>query len=127
MPKADPGRERRSWGNVARKNSPAEPNPAPVQQLTPAECIAIIKMRLAEFQEQQRLDLVTTIARVVGPGVCFSARDLWQHRELHPDLYNALDEAGIQSPRQLGKKLRALGLTRIGTDEHGAVWMCDRT
>jgi hypothetical protein len=87
--------------------------------------IRAVRLELADLEQQQRNALLYTIAAVVGPGVCFSANELFTHRTVCSALQTALDEIGIESPRQLGKKLKQLGLTRIGADEHGVIWMCD--
>jgi hypothetical protein len=69
--------------------------------------------------------LAGTIALIIGPGVAFSARELFDARLLSPELAAALEDAGISSPRQLGIRLRRCcgsGLERLGVDEHGAIW-----
>jgi hypothetical protein len=85
--------------------------------------IAALETELVELRQQQRTELVVTIAAVIGPGVAFSARELWEHRVISPALASVLAELGLTSARQLGKKLRQLGLERVGVDEHGAVWL----
>jgi hypothetical protein len=57
--------------------------------------------------------------------VAFSARELWAHRLVSPALAAALEDAGIRTARQLGKRLRRLGLARLGADHDGAIWMCE--
>ena len=107
-----------------------QPDPHP--RLTPvrprpvslAARIAQLETALLELRQQQRTELVVAIAAVIGSGVVFSARELWEHRVVSPALACAFDELGIHSPRQLGKKLRALGLERIGADHDGALWTC---
>jgi hypothetical protein len=59
---------------------------------------------------------------VVGSGVAFSARELWQHQRVSPPLAAALADLGIVSIRQLGKLLQRSGLQRLGEDEHGVIW-----
>jgi len=87
------------------------------------ERIAALEAELEQLRQQQRL--IGTIAAIVGPGVAFSAGELWHHQAIDPDLRTAFDAAGIRSPRQLGKRLRQLcgaGLTRIGEDRAGVLW-----
>jgi hypothetical protein len=70
---------------------------------------------------------VAAIVIAVGPGVVFSAKDLWDHRLLSTELDQAFTAAGIDSTRVLGKRLRALcdcGLERVGADHSGALWTC---
>lgn len=89
--------------------------------------IAALQIELAALRQQQRAELIATIATVIGPGVVFSARELWQHRHASVELAAAFRDAQIHSPRQLGKRLRQLcgsGLARVGADHDGAVWTC---
>jgi hypothetical protein len=86
--------------------------------------IAQLETELLALRQQQRETLKDQIALDVGPGVAFNARELWDHRLVSSALAAALRELNIRNARQLGKKLRQLGLTRVGVDEHGAVWTC---
>ena len=61
----------------------------------------------------------------------FSAREVVAHAKIaDPELQAALDVAGIQSPRALGKRFRRLEkreiagvqLVRLGVDRDGVVW-----
>jgi hypothetical protein len=91
------------------------------------ERIAALERELQQLREQQRLELVVTIASIVGSGCCFSARELFAHARVSPELAAAFADAGVDSGRVLGKLLRTLcgrGLERIGADEHGAIWTC---
>jgi hypothetical protein len=65
---------------------------------------------------------VITIARVIGPGVAFSAHELWQHQRVSPPLAAALADLGIITVRQLGKLLKRSGLQRVGRDQAGCIW-----
>jgi hypothetical protein len=92
---------------------------------TPAERIAALESELRVVRQQQRTALVTAIAAIIGPGVTFSARSLWQHRRLSPDLALALEDAGLRTTKQLGKALRALcghGLELVKRENHGRRW-----
>jgi hypothetical protein len=89
--------------------------------------IAQLERELAQARQDLRAALVTTIRSQIGPGVAFSASELFQHRLVNPALAAAFCDAGIHSPRQLGKRLRQLcgsGLERIDADKHGAIWTC---
>ena len=95
--------------------------------------IRALETELAALRQQQRAELLNLIVISIGPGVVFSAKDLWRHRAVAPALQTAFDEAGIRNPRSLGKRLRQVGslepglnvgLERIGADHHdGALWM----
>jgi hypothetical protein len=78
-----------------------------------------------ERRQQQREYLTTQIVLVVGKRVAFSAADLWQHQVVQPALAATFSELHICSARQLGKRLKHLGFTRIGSDWCGAIWMCE--
>ncbi len=103
-------------------------------QKSTAARIVEVKRELAALEQRQRDELITTIAIVVGSGVCFSARELYRHGYVSAELQTAFDEAGITSARQLGKRLRQLsidksrfnntGLERVGADHDGALWVC---
>ena len=89
--------------------------------------IVELETELAALRHQQRQALAAAIRIVVGPGVVFSARELWAHRLASPALAAAFRDAGIHSPRSLGKRLRQLcgfGLDRVGVDHDGALWTC---
>jgi hypothetical protein len=140
MPKVDRPRDRRAWGNVARKNPAVEgdsgkfpfgnssknrPNEAKSETITAvinpslslADCIAVCELRLADFKAQQRKALLYAIADVY-PGEVFSASQLWQQ----PVLRAAFIEARIENVKQLGRWLQQAGADRIGRDERGVVW-----
>lgn len=90
-----------------------------------ADRIQGLEHELAALRQQQQADLVATIVTVIGGHVVFSARELWQHQVVHPELRDAFRDAGIASPKQLGKRLRqccGCGLERIGADRAGAIW-----
>jgi hypothetical protein len=91
---------------------------------TLAERIHELRRELLLLEQEQRAALRARIAATIPPGVAFSARELFDHRVINPAWSHALTEAGITSARQLGKRLRQLGLTRVGVDEHGAIWLC---
>lgn len=91
-------------------------------QPSTAARIRDLRLELAALEQRQRDELLATIAAVVGSGVCFSARELFELRGLSGELRQAFDDAGIRSPKQLGKKLRQLGLTRIGENGAGVLW-----
>ena len=77
-------------------------------EFTTAQRIAALEADLAELRQLQRLELVAAISVLIGPGIVFSAVELWERQVLSPDLNSALFNAGIRSPRQLGKRLRQL-------------------
>jgi hypothetical protein len=55
----------------------------------------------------------------------FSARELFAHRVVAPELAAAFDAAGIRDARVLCIRLRQLcgsGLMRVKTDNRGAMW-----
>jgi hypothetical protein len=92
--------------------------------------IATLKGELAALRQQQRAAqleaLFTGIARTVGVNVVFSAHELWQHRTVSVELCNVFTALDISSCQQLGKRLRRLagqGLTRVGRDHFGAIWI----
>ena len=70
------------------------------------------------------------VSTLIGPGVLFSAAELWCHQRVSPELRLALADAGITSTRHLGKRLqqlqghalRGLMLHRVGVDKAGASW-----
>ena len=90
---------------------------------------------VAHLEQQQRDELVATIAASVPAGYVFSARELFDHRLVSPELRQAFEDGGIHSVRQLGKRLRQLSanktpefylnvkLERVGDDHGGALWM----
>lgn len=94
-----------------------------VSQPSRREQIAALERQLADLRDQQRADLVLAIVLIIGAGVAFSAAEVWAHQAVHVELAEALEDAGIRSPRQLGKKLRSLGLERVGADHDGAIWI----
>lgn len=84
-----------------------------------------LEAELALLRLQQRRELLTAITLAAGR-CAFSARELWQDRAATPALAAALTDAGIHSPRSLGRTLRQFsgcGLTRIGRDESGCIWL----
>lgn len=88
--------------------------------------IAALEAELQALRQQQRAELRDTIVSIIGPNVVFSARELWEHRAVSRVLEQALSESGIHSPRQLGKKLRALcghGLASLGREPGGSLWV----
>jgi hypothetical protein len=94
--------------------------------VTLADRIAALETELNALRQQQLDALIAVIASSVGPGVAFSARELWAHRQVTPALTAAFKELGIRSPWQLGKRLRRLcgrGLACIGHDKCGAIWI----
>lgn len=122
-------RVRRSRAVLARpaERERAFPAPAPAFASLREEAAAL-EQRLAAIRQQQRQELVAAISLLIGPGVVFSARELFAHRVVSPELAAALDDAGITSVRKLGKRLRQLcgacsALERIGLDHNAALWM----
>jgi len=90
-----------------------------------ADRIAFHESALAALRQEQRAAIIAAIALAVGPGIVFSAGELWERQVLAPELRTAFAEAGIHSRKQLGKKLRQLcggGLTRVGEDRAGVLW-----
>jgi len=85
--------------------------------------IAYHRGALERLRQQQHDDLRAIIALVVGSGHCFSAQELWAHRQVSSDLKSLLFNLGIRNAQQLGKRLKQLGLTRVGEDNAGVVWM----
>lgn len=88
--------------------------------------IVTLRRELAAAEQQEREALVNTIRSVVPPGVLFSSAELFEHATVSLALVAAFDAMNITSARQLGKKLRTLrgcGLTRVGVDERGVIWM----
>lgn len=59
------------------------------------------------LQDRQRARLVLAMVDAIG-GRHFNARELWQYASVNPALRSAFDQAGITSPRRLGKRLRLL-------------------
>jgi hypothetical protein len=92
---------------------------------TIAARIKVLEDELRGLRAQQRTDLVAAIAQVIGNGVLFSARELFDHAAINQDLAAALVDAGIHNARVLGKRLRQMsgsGLDRVGADHDGAIW-----
>jgi hypothetical protein len=88
--------------------------------------IAWHEAELARLRQQQREQLVTTLRAIVGPGIAFNARELYEHQAVSPELRALFVDHRIRTPRQLGKWLRQLcgrGLARIGVDHCGAIWI----
>jgi hypothetical protein len=62
----------------------------------------------------------------------FNAVEVINHAEVDPVLRAALDRAGLETPQQLGKVLRAWEarpvrghrLERLGRDSDGVIWRC---
>jgi len=84
--------------------------------------IRVLERELAALHQQQHEELRAIIAIVVGRGHCFSAKELWAHRRVDPLLRWALTDLGLGSAKQLGKRLKSIGLTWIGEDADGVVW-----
>ena len=82
--------------------------------------IAELEVQLARLRALEQLG--ATLALVIGPGIVFSAADVWEHQVLSPALTSALATAGIRNPKQLGKQLRQLTacLVRVGEDRAGS-------
>ena len=112
---------------VVTPRTPAS-NPADTPSASSiAARIAHLETELHALRTQQRAEFIATIAIVVGPGVVFTARELFQHRVVSPALAAAFIDAGIYNARVLGKRLRGFcghGLERVGADHDGAIWMC---
>jgi hypothetical protein len=88
--------------------------------------IGRLERELATLRSREAL--ATTIATVIGPGIAFSAAELFEHRRVAPELAAAFEVGGIRDARTLGMVLRQLcgnGLTRVTVDKHGAVWMIE--
>jgi hypothetical protein len=85
--------------------------------------IRVLERELAALHQQQRDELLAILTLVVGSGHCFSAKELWQHRRVSPLLAVAFRDLRISNAQQLGKKLKQLGLTRVGEDNAGVVWV----
>jgi hypothetical protein len=88
-----------------------------------------LSTRIQELEAQLALlraleALGRTIALVIGDQVVFTSIELWRHAAVHPELRQALAAAGIQSPKQLGKRLKQLGLVRVSQDGSGVLWSC---
>jgi hypothetical protein len=124
MPKVHPLRERGSWGNLARKNPPVEAESPPRVELTLGDCIAIVTARREDFLAEQHDEVIRMLRAVFKPGDVFSALQLW----LESAFRSACIDAGIYSPRSLGKRFQHWPeLTRIGSTEHGAaLWTLTR-
>jgi hypothetical protein len=151
MSPADPASDRRSWGILTRRrgqkprarvfSTGANETPVetgldanPVSPPSLAGRIRAVEAELLELRQQQRHELLATIAATVEAGCVFSARELWSHAAISPALNSGLIDAGIRSPRQLGKRLRQMAgafigsdkgtptLERVGVDRDGAVW-----
>ncbi len=84
--------------------------------------IHALETELAALKQQQRDALKAAITLDIGANIVFNAKDLFEHRLVSPVLASAFDEAGIRSPRQLGKRLKQLGLERVGEDRDGVLW-----
>lgn len=150
MPRVGSVGERASWGIVAGNSepltvAPGKPsltsegfeNQARVPDSSVAEQLAYHRGQVAALEQQQRDDLTRAIVAQVGAGVVFSSADLWAYRLVNPALRQALEDLGIRSARQLGKRLRQLSrvsdncschvsmttLERIGVDHNAALWM----
>ena len=90
-----------------------------------AERIRRLQSEIDALEREQRQELVTAIVIVVGPGVPFTAKELLQHAVIHPDLAAVLIDAGIRSPKQLGRRLEKLsdcGVQRNKEERSGVLW-----
>jgi hypothetical protein len=88
--------------------------------------IAACERELAALR--QREALARTVAAVIGEGIAFSARELFDLCELVPELAAAFEASGVRDARTLGirlAQLRDCGLRRVGVDERGAIWVVD--
>jgi hypothetical protein len=86
--------------------------------------IAWHRSELQRLEQEQRQAQHATIAAILGR-VSFSARDLWDHQTVSPELAALFSALNIRNARQLGKRLPALGFARIGSDGDGAIWLCE--
>lgn len=89
------------------------------------EELAVLEMFarvLVVLEERRRTQLRDAITAFVGPGVAFTAGELWAHRLVSPSLATALADADITSARQLGKYLKKIGLPRVSDEKNGALW-----
>lgn len=86
--------------------------------------LAVVQAELATLEEERQA-LRVAIATVIGPRVMFSSRELWAHRAVSPALAAAFDALHLRSARQLGKRLRHLGLTHVGDEGGAALWLCE--
>ena len=94
-------------------------------QPTIAARIAQLESELRALRAEQRAEFINTIAIVVGLNVAFSSNELWEHQQVSADLRSCFDAAGIHSRKQLGKRLRAYGLTRLKENADGVLWVVD--
>jgi hypothetical protein len=88
--------------------------------------IQALERELANLRQWERL--VQTIAGIIGPGIGFSAGELFEFRLVVPELAAAFAADGIENARVLGVRLRQLcgsGLMRVGIDKHGVLWMVE--
>ena len=124
MPKVHPLRERGTWGNVARKNPPVEAESRITTTVVNlADCIAVCEINLRRFKQQQHDEVIRMLKAVFTPGEIFGVLQLW----LQPAFRSACLAAGILSPQVLGKRFQHWPeLTRIGSDEDGAIWTLTR-
>lgn len=94
-----------------------------VSPVTVADRIRWHEAEILELRRAQREALRAAIALVVGDGHAFSAKELFEHRIVSPTLATAFRDLGIRNAQQLGKKLKQIGLQRIGEDAAGVVWV----
>jgi len=94
--------------------------------------ISELRARLTRLEDPDRF-LNDEVTCAVG-GRAFSARALFRHAAMTPELRAAFRAAGIRDARQLGKALRRLsgradlGVRPLhrGTDAQGAIWSMGR-
>lgn len=101
------------------------------EQPTIAAQIAVHEAAILELRQQQRAELLATIAVVVGARD-FTAGELWRHAEhVSAELRALFVEHGLTSTRTLAKRLEhlegrtlnGLRLEKIGADHHvGNMW-----
>ena len=119
MVTVDRARVRQSWGIVVRNKPPLRGHErrlqdsvstvgSPLPTVPTVAKVRALRLELAAAEQQQRDELLTTIATTVGVGVTFRTIDLWRHRSISPALRQAIADLEIGSRKQLGKWLRQL-------------------
>jgi hypothetical protein len=122
------GRQRRVIDGGAGARGPFDRPVVAMVGIEPhgAQSIAVriqqLEAELAALRRQQIEALVTVIVTTIGPGVFFTARELFDHQRVSKELSEAFKAVGIRSVRQLGKQLRRLGLEPVGLEHHAVLW-----
>ncbi|MBA3884282.1 MAG: hypothetical protein H0X67_00965 [Acidobacteria bacterium] len=94
-----------------------------------ATVAALMALRAPGPRDRADKALVGALA-VSTRGLSFTAAAVWRHRAVDEALADALEQADVDSPRQLGRLLRrvegrtvdGVRIARVGADREGLIW-----